>query len=152
MRNIEQASRTSYAPRTYVQLETALQWPDGLTRKILDGTATRAEIDEVVDRGTVYAKGGGAAPRASAAGAQTIYPESIPSRAKVSEDATFTVGPPGLTYGPGERIPRQSPTIVTVTELLNRLGQQKNRTPAAENALQALHRLLPELWAENKQE
>ncbi|HTF49512.1 MAG TPA: hypothetical protein VK735_18875, partial [Pseudonocardia sp.] len=53
MRNIEQASRTSYAPRTFVQLETALQFGDGVVEKILDGTATRSEIDEVVPRGTV---------------------------------------------------------------------------------------------------
>lgn len=65
VRNIEQASRTSYAHRTFVQLETALDWPDGVAGRILRGTATRAEVDDVVtrsleladiDRGTAVAE------------------------------------------------------------------------------------------------
>lgn len=51
VRNIEQASRASYAHRTFVQLETALDWPGGVVESILRGTATRAEIDDVVTRG-----------------------------------------------------------------------------------------------------
>jgi transcriptional regulator with XRE-family HTH domain len=55
VRNIEQASRTSYAHRTFVQLETALDWPDGVVERILRGTATRAEIDDAVTRGLALA-------------------------------------------------------------------------------------------------
>lgn len=50
MRNIEQASRDSYAARTYVQLETALKWGDGVVRRILDGTVKPEELTEIVDR------------------------------------------------------------------------------------------------------
>jgi len=50
MRNIEQASRSSYAARTFVQLETALKWGDGVVRRILDGTATADELTAIVDR------------------------------------------------------------------------------------------------------
>lgn len=50
VRNIEQASRESYSPRTFVQLEHALDWPDGVVDKILDGTATPSDVTEVVVR------------------------------------------------------------------------------------------------------
>ena len=50
MRNIEQAGRTSYAVRTFVQLETALEWPDGVVGKILDGSAGPDDLYASVPR------------------------------------------------------------------------------------------------------
>lgn len=44
MRNIEQATRGGYAMRTFDSLERALEWPQGITAKILDGTATDDEL------------------------------------------------------------------------------------------------------------
>lgn len=44
IRNVEQAVRDNYALRTYVQLEAALKWGDGVVRKILDGTATPDDL------------------------------------------------------------------------------------------------------------
>ncbi len=38
-------------------------------------------------------------------------------------------------------------TVELATDLMAALARQPDRTPAAEEALQALHRLLPELWA-----
>lgn len=44
MRNIEQATRDSYALRTFGSLERALEWPAGIIGKILDGCATDEEL------------------------------------------------------------------------------------------------------------
>lgn len=45
VRNIEQAARTKYAPRTFTQLEQALDWPAGIVEKILAGTVIEDELD-----------------------------------------------------------------------------------------------------------
>lgn len=45
VRNIEQVARTSYAPRTFAQLEQALNWPTGTVQKILNGTATEEDVN-----------------------------------------------------------------------------------------------------------
>lgn len=55
VRNIEQAARDKYASRTFVQLEQSLDWPDGIVDRILDGSATQSEINEVVVRDTTPA-------------------------------------------------------------------------------------------------
>ena len=46
MRNIEQAAREKYASRTFIQLERALLWSDGTVSRILNGTATAADVGE----------------------------------------------------------------------------------------------------------
>lgn len=51
----------------------------------------------------------------------------------------------GLTATVGGPVRAPKPTVVLVTELLARLAQEE-RSPAAEDALGALHRLLPELF------
>lgn len=50
VRNIEQAARTTYAARTFAQLVHALDWPDGIVDRILDGTATEDDLNAVVVR------------------------------------------------------------------------------------------------------
>ena len=55
VRNIEQNARDTYAARTFTQLEMALEWPDGVVEKILDGTATEEELSKRVVRGRLNA-------------------------------------------------------------------------------------------------
>jgi hypothetical protein len=131
VRSIEHGRPADYRDSTFKKLDVALDWRDGTARKILLGTATDKEIGEVV-----------------------IRPDSIPSRAKVGEP-DFSVDEPArnpLRFGPNERIPRQTPTIVSVAELLNRLASEEKRTPTMGEAVDVLSRLLPELWAEDKRE
>lgn len=45
VKNIEQAARSKYSARTFSQLETALSWPPGAARKILDGHDIEDEAD-----------------------------------------------------------------------------------------------------------
>ena len=150
VRNVEKGLAADYRGTTFRKFDRSLWWRDGTTRKILLGTATQEEIDEVVRD-------------------QTIYPESIPSRSAVGEP-TFTVHEKSggaaatahgtgtahrpsvvtedgeLRFGPGQRIPRRDATIVTVAELLRRLREEDERTPTMGEAEDVLLRLLPELY------
>lgn len=47
MRKIERGEPTSIRPKTKVQLERALNWPDGIVDRILDDTAIREELASV---------------------------------------------------------------------------------------------------------
>lgn len=50
VRNVEKGVPADYRATTFRKFDRALQWRDGTTRKILDGGATAAEINEAVIR------------------------------------------------------------------------------------------------------
>lgn len=146
VRNIERGEAATYRPTTFLKLDRALQWPDGLSEKILEGTATDEEIESVV-----HTKPGGAFARGTALfGALEAEAQGVSSPPAPAEDEPRT----GLTWE--EREVRLSslnppvPTVVQVTDLIGRLAAARERTPAAEDALQALYRLLPELWSSER--
>lgn len=64
VRDIENARLDRFTPSTLSKLDRALDWRDGTSEKILDGTATEAELAEVVARAG-HASGTGTAYDAS---------------------------------------------------------------------------------------
>lgn len=164
VRNIEQSKRTAYSRRTYTSLERALQWRQGIVEKILEGTAKRGEIDEVVPL-NAHDRSGGAAAAATGGGQRGV---SGTGTLGFTAEANGHAHPPvedrgvgtdsvsverleQLRFGPGERIPPRDATIVTVAELLARLRAEKERTPSMDDAEAALLKLLPELYGRDFQ-
>lgn len=119
IRDIETARLTRITPATLAKLDRALAWRDGTAEKILAGTATEEDLSTVAVRAD-----------------SPLY--DTPARPASDSD--------GLE--PGDRRPLIGwPTVTLVTELLARLAQDEARSPEADDAMKALHKLLPELWS-----
>jgi hypothetical protein len=133
VRNIEQAARTSYAPRTFTQLEHALGWKDGQAEEILNGTAKEEDLRS-----------------------QWIRPTSIPSGERWGVP-TFTVDPApatatGAAHDATVKTEDGEPIVVTVAELLRRLAAAERRTPTMGEAVDVLSRLLRELYGPERKD
>lgn len=88
------------------------------------------------------AAGARAAEAVRAAGLDLDEKDSIESRPAQREPAVTLLGRGTLLTSGAKPVP----LVERVTELIARLAQQPDRSPAAEDALQALHKLLPELF------
>lgn len=148
VRNIEQATRTSYSPRTFVQLEHALDWPDGTVEKILAGTATPSEVAEVVTRRPA------ATLQRVAAAQDALRPmgESVGRAAAVLGGLTATAG--GAAVSPGDVVVEGLPVTTANTAsdltlaayLVERLTRRQV-TPKIDAAVNALLAAMPDLAA-----
>lgn len=94
VRNIEQASRTSYTARTFMQLETALQWPRGHVDDLLAGTATDDEAASCGDLRRLAHHGG-----PSSRAVRDIEAARLEPITEAGTAARFLGGSPNLPSG-----------------------------------------------------
>ena len=132
VRNLEQAARSSYARRTFQQLEHALDWPDGIVERILDGTATPEELNQRVVRGSASTDFGPAVVGGVA------HIGNLPPEERVEQVRRLEAMAPSPEQ-------RSDSTVALAAELLARLVSERPDVPALLQTVDALTQLVREL-------
>lgn len=137
VRNIERGLPADYRPTTFRKLDRALDWRDGTSEKILNGTATEAELAEVVARPGTATGGGFVIPRTGPSTAELIEraEQGDPEAQQAVQDALRDLA----------AVFRDAYPLHLARELLTRLVPLDDLDPAEEELVAALGQALPAL-------
>lgn len=128
VRDIEQAKNPSPTRNVLMKLDISLGWPDKTAQRVFEGVAEPGETDAIALRAT------GAIRADAVVTARASHP--------LSDDWELRRDPAR----------DREPIVVTVAELLGRLAREQEQTATMSEAVDALSRLLPELYGRRQVE
>lgn len=130
VRNVERGVAADYRPTTYRKFDLALDWPDGTTKKILDGTATEADIKAVVPRAM------GSTEEIDTAGAASAQLGRLTARASGFENTATTLGGLSATAAERKRFTAPRGAGISLGEMIERMER------GDEEAIEAMRPIL----------